>query len=38
MRRTGVGEVGIVVEGIGDRARLGCVELLVFDFFELDHY
>lgn len=35
---TGVGEVGVVCEVIGDRAWLGCVEFLVFDFFELDHF
>lgn len=35
---TGVGEVGVVSEVIGDRAWLGCVEFLVFDFFELDHF
>jgi len=34
---TGVGEVGVVFEVIGDGAWLGGVEFLVFDFFELDH-
>ena len=34
---TGIGEIGIVFEFIGDWTRLRCIELRVFDFFELDH-
>lgn len=36
-RVTGVGEVSIVFEFFGGWSLLGCVELGVFDFFELDH-